>query len=296
MKLLNRVLALEPDNVQVSARLERIARVAHWKRRSRRASGAIAGAALLAGLAWGIVAWRAQPPPLDDASRRTEAQPTAAQSATGSATARAAPAAKPPPTSIANSASPPPRVAPGASAQPLVVSVHVSPYAQRALLDGVEVARGEGRVTFTLAPDAPHRIRIEHACCFPFVKYFAAGEVVPQPLELKERLKPRPARLRVEGDPQARVYVEGKLVGSAGESQRAPLEVPVPPTGDSPYDAPAELRVERAGQPSVRTTLRLRAGADVTFAAPEPEPPAALPAEPAPARQQAPAARPESTR
>jgi serine/threonine-protein kinase len=163
------------------------------------------------------------------------------------------------------------------------------------LLDGVEVARGEGRVTFTLAPDAPHRIRIEHACCFPFVKHFAAGEVVPQPLELKERLKPRPARLRVEGDPQARVYVAGKLVGSAGESQRAPLEVPVPPTGDSPYDAPAELRVERAGHPSVRTTLRLRAGADVTFAAPAPEPPAVLPAEPAPARQQAPAARPENT-
>jgi serine/threonine-protein kinase len=303
MKLLNRVLALEPDNVQVSARLERIALVARWKRRSRRASGAIAGAALLAGLAWGIVAWRAQPP-LDDASGRTEAQPAAAQSATGSGTARAAPtpAATPTPPplpspSTTNSASPPARVAPGASAQPLVVSVHVSPYAQRALLDGVEVARGEGRVTFTLAPDAPHRIRIEHACCFPFVKYFAAGEVVPQPLELKERLKPRPARLRVEGDPQARVYVEGKLVGSAGESQRAPLEVSVPPTGDSPYDAPAELRVERPGHPSVRTTLRLRAGADVTFAAPapEPEPPAAVPAEPAPARQRAPAARPENT-
>jgi serine/threonine-protein kinase len=281
MRLLNHVLALEPDNVQVSARLDRISLVARWKRRARRASGAVAVAALLAGLTWGIVAWRARPPPPDDAVGRAEAQssapPPAAQSTTGSANAGADPAATPTPaprpTSIANSASPPARVVPGASAQPAVVSVHVSPYAQRALLDGVEVARGEGRVTFTLAPDAPHRIRIEHACCFPFVKDFAAGEAVPQPLELKERLKPRPARLRVEGDPQARVYVEGKLAGSAGESQRAPLQVPVPTTGDSPYDAQAELRLERDGHPSVRTTLRLRAGADVTFAAPQPEPP-----------------------
>ena len=300
MRLLNRVLALEPDNVHVSARLDRIALVARWKRRVRRASGAVAVAALLAGLTWGIVAWRVRPPPPDDSVRRTEAQPSApplaGQSATASANTRVDPAATPTPaprsTPIANSAS---RVVPGASAQPVVVSVHVSPYAQRALLDGVEVARGEGRVTFTLAPDAPHRIRIEHACCFPFVKDFAAGEVVPQPLELKERLKPRPARLRVEGDPQARVYVEGKLAGSAGESQRAPLQVPVPPTGDSPYDARAELRLERDGHPSVRTTLRLRAGADVTFAAPQLEPPASLGAEPAPASQRARAPGREST-
>ena len=152
-----------------------------------------------------------------------------------------------------------------------MVAVHVSPYAQRALLDGVEVARGEGRVTFRLTPGAPHRIQIEHACCFPFVKDFAAGEAIPQPLELKERLKARPARLRVEGDAQARVYVDGKFTGTAGDSQRSPLEVPVPTTGDNPYDAQAELRLERDGYPPLRASVRLRAGADVTFAAPRPE-------------------------
>ncbi len=288
MKLLNRVLALEPDNPEVAARLDRIASVARWKRRARRAGGAIAGGAALVFLAWGVLLWRARSPSPNEAPRRPaahDAAPAATRSAPGSATPRTSPTAPPSPPprpgSTASSASPPPKVAPGTNGQPVLVSVHVSPYAQRALLDGVEVARGEGRVTFTLAPGARHRIQIEHACCFPFVKDFAAGEVVPQPLELKERLRPRPARLRVESDPQARVYVDGKLVGSAGESQRAPLEVPVPATGDNPYDAPAELRLERDGYPPVRATLRLRAGADITFAATTPASPATLPAEPA---------------
>ena len=62
----------------------------------------------------------------------------------------------------------------GGYAKRTPLSVYVRPYAQRALLDGVEVARGEGRVVFRLAPGVPHRIQIEHACCFSFVKDFAA--------------------------------------------------------------------------------------------------------------------------
>jgi serine/threonine-protein kinase len=146
------------------------------------------------------------------------------------------------------------------------VAVQVSPYAQRALLDGAEVARGEARVVFGFTPDRPHRIQLEHACCFPWVRDFAAGEAVPP--ELKARLQPRPARLRVEGEPSARVYVNGALAGTAGDSQRAPLEIPVPPTGPSPYEAQAELRVEVEGRPPLRAPLKLRAGADLTFAVP----------------------------
>jgi hypothetical protein len=147
--------------------------------------------------------------------------------------------------------------------------VYVRPYAQRALLDGVEIARGEQRVTFRLTRGVPHRIQVEHACCFPFVRDFAAGEVVPQPLELKVPLRARPARLRVDADPATRIYIDGKLAGSAGESQRAPLEIAVPSTGDTPYEATEELRLELDGRPPIRTTLRLRAGAEVTFAATE---------------------------
>ena len=285
MRLLNRVLALEPDNAQVSARLARIALVARWRRRARRSAIGAAAFAAVAGLAWaGMNALRgtARPPqtgaPRVEAPRRDPAPPPlaveskAAQSAASrppasAPTTAAVPSARPVATPAAVSP-PPPRPRAGAGA---VVAVHVSPYAQRALLDGVEVARGEGRVTFRLTPGAPHRIQIEHACCFPFVKDFAAGEAIPQPLELKERLKARPARLRVEGDAQARVYVDGKFAGTAGDSQRSPLEVPVPTTGDNPYDAQAELRLERDGYPPLRASVRLRAGADVTFAAPRPE-------------------------
>ncbi|HEX9291173.1 MAG TPA: serine/threonine-protein kinase, partial [Anaeromyxobacteraceae bacterium] len=47
MGLLNRVLALDPDNAAVEARLDRISFVARWKRRVRRASGALVALGLL---------------------------------------------------------------------------------------------------------------------------------------------------------------------------------------------------------------------------------------------------------
>jgi len=160
---------------------------------------------------------------------------------------------------------------------PAEVVAVVRPYAQRALLDGVEIAHGEQRVSFALAPGRPHRLQIEHACCFPFVREFAATEPVPQPLELKVPLAPRPARLHVDGDPATRVFVDGRAVGTAEASQRAAIEVPVPATGDTPYEAQVELRLERDGALPVQTAMRLRAGTEVTFAAP-PREPAPVPA------------------
>jgi tRNA A-37 threonylcarbamoyl transferase component Bud32 len=316
MRLLNRVLALEPDNAQVTARLARITLAARWKRRARRAGIAVVGCTALASLAWASMsALRAPPtPPAAEASLRpgapppgAAAPPRGAPSKSPERPARTAPTPGPsalgtPPRLAAAApagAAAPARASAGASA---IVAVHVSPYAQRALLDGVEVARGEGRVTFRLTPGAPHRIQIEHACCFPFIKDFSAGEAIPQPLELKERLKARPARLRVEGDPMARVYVDGRLAGKAGDSQRAPLEVPVPATGENPYDAPAEMRLERDGYLPVRATVRLRAGADVTFAASGRELPVPGPAAPVSATPPSPeestelAPAPETTR
>jgi serine/threonine-protein kinase len=171
--------------------------------------------------------------------------------------------------------------------------MHVRPYAQRALLDGVEIARGEQRVSFRLTPGVAHRIQVEHACCFPFVREFKADDPVPQPLEIKVPLRARPARLRVEADPATRVYVDGKLLGTAGDSQRAPLEVAVPHTGETPYEANAELALDLDGRSPIRTTLRLRAGAEVTFAATQPPPslpPAAEPADPPSTAAEAPAA------
>jgi serine/threonine-protein kinase len=271
MRLLDRVLALQPGDAQVAARLERIARATRRQRLARRAAGATAAAALAVAALWLALALRGRTPPPAPTALAPEPPVRAAPGAPAAVAPPAppsepvaAPAAATPPRQ-AHPAAPQPAQAPTRRAAPRVVSIHVSPYAQRALLDGVEVARGEGRVRFTLLPGAPHRIRIEHECCFPFEKRFEDGEAVPA--ELKERLKPRPARLRVDADPATRIYVDGRLVGTAGDSQRAALDVPVPATGDSPYEATAELRLEADGRPPILTTLRLRAGGELTFAA-----------------------------
>jgi serine/threonine-protein kinase len=149
------------------------------------------------------------------------------------------------------------------------LAVYVRPYAQRALLDGVEVARGEQLVHFDLTP-GPHVIQIEHSCCTTFVKRITAEEAAQQP-ELRIPLEPRPARLRVEGDPATQVFVDGRLVGTAGESQRAPLAIPVPPSGENPYEGPARIDLELAGATTRTIQLKLRAGGEVTVAAPPPE-------------------------
>jgi serine/threonine-protein kinase len=151
------------------------------------------------------------------------------------------------------------------------VAFLVRPYAQRATVDGVEVASGMQRVVVSLAPGKAHRLEIFHSCCTPFVREFAADEVIPQPLEIKVPLQPRPALLRVQADPAAQIFVDGKLVGTAGESQRAPIPVPVPPDGENPYEGDAEIRIEAPGRPTFATTARIRAGADLTVAASEAE-------------------------
>jgi serine/threonine-protein kinase len=164
------------------------------------------------------------------------------------------------------------RVTPGGTrrdAAPATLAVHVRPYAQRALLDGAEVARGEQLVRFTLTPGRTHVIQIEHACCAPYVREITAEEALKAG-ELRVPLEPRPARLRVEGDPATRVYVDGRFVGTAGDSQRAPFTVAVP-AGDSPYEGPAKIGLEVAGVPPRDVQVKLRAGGEVIVAAPTSE-------------------------
>jgi tRNA A-37 threonylcarbamoyl transferase component Bud32 len=279
MKLLDGVLALDPADERVAARLARITSRSRWRRRARRALASAGVLAALLALGW----WAG-------VRRPVQTTPTATTNPT--TTADATRRAKPVP---APSANPHQRPGPGReapatafSARPdarghksaprlpsphavALVAIHVRPYAQRALLDGVEVARGEQRVTFRLAQGAPHRIQVEHACCYPFIRDFDASQPIPQPLELKVPLRARPALLRVEAEPDARVLVDGHFVGTAGESQRAPLEVILPANGDSPYEATAQLSLERRGRAPVHATLKLRAGTELTFAAPQTE-------------------------
>jgi serine/threonine-protein kinase len=150
--------------------------------------------------------------------------------------------------------------------------VHVRPYAQRALLDGVEVARGEQIVRFVLVPGRAHTIQIEHACCTTYVREITSDEAL-RVGELRVPLQPRPARLRVDGDPATRVYVDGRFLGTAGDSQRAPFPVPIPSGAESPYEAPAHIGLEAAGLPPRDVQVKLRAGGEVVVAAPAAEGP-----------------------
>jgi serine/threonine-protein kinase len=143
----------------------------------------------------------------------------------------------------------------------------VRPYAQRALLDGVEIARGEQVVRYAIAPGKPHVIQIEHACCEPFVRQITADEAA-RAGELRVPLEPRPARLRVDGDPATRVSVGGRPLGTAGESQRAPLRVPIPPGGENPYEGSARVVLELAGKPAREVRVTLRAGAEIIVPGP----------------------------
>jgi serine/threonine-protein kinase len=77
----------------------------------------------------------------------------------------------------------------------------------------------------------------------------------------------------VEGDPATRVFVDGKPYGTAGDSQRAPFAVPLQADADNPYEAAARIGLELAGGVSREIQVRLRAGGEVTVAAPESEVP-----------------------
>jgi len=274
----DRVLGLDPENALVRVKLARLSRRRRWRRALAWGAGALAAVGAVAG---GVVLSRSHPPgPAPEAVAPAPSGPVAAAPAAAGPAAPGTPAEAPPsldPLPEASQASRPP----GHLAS---LAVHVRPYAQRALLDGVEVARGEQIVRFALTPGKTHLVQIEHACCTPFVRQITAEEAARLG-ELRVPLEPRPARLRVDGEGATKVYVEGRLLGTAGDSQRAPLAVPIPPGGTTPYEATAQLGLELAGGAlrEVRVTLRAGAetivpgpGADTGFG-PEPAPPEAEP-------------------
>jgi serine/threonine-protein kinase len=148
----------------------------------------------------------------------------------------------------------------------------VRPYAERALLDGVEVARGQQRLDLELEPGIAHVLRVEHVCCTPFTTTIPAPRPGQKIAPLKVPLEARPALLRVEGEPEAVVFLDGNPLGKAGDSASAPFAIPVPSSGERPYEAEGDLRLERKGAQPYTTRIRLRAGKEVTVAAPNLEP------------------------
>jgi len=278
------VLALEPGHPAVLAHLAGIGRRAQ-RRRALRIVAALAAVLLLGAI--GLVAADrppSGPAPASDAppapaavgpgatagpspvesggAEVSSVSPGAAVTAIGSTTGASASEPRALPSGPATRAGP---AASRASAPAAELAVQVRPYADRALLDGVEVGRGEQRVLFRIGPGI-HRMRIEHPCCDAYEREIDAAEATSLS-EIKVPLSPRPARLRVDGDPDTRVWLDGKLLGTAAESQRDPFRVPVPAGADNPYEAEAELRLDVPGQGSAAARVRVRAGQDITVPA-----------------------------
>ena len=264
----NRVLALEPENTAVLKKLGRLTR----RRRARRLAAWAGGAVLACGalaLAGSALLGRV-PAPAPQAAMAPA--PAVGESPAPSPATESAPEpgpAAPQHGAAASPSSAPARAAapaqPGGPSAPL--SIHVRPYAQRAFLDGAEVSRDE-QVVHVAVPPGPHLLRIEHACCTPFVREITGAEVAAAG-ELRIPLEPRPARLRVDGDPATRVFVEGQPAGSAGDSQRAPIAVPVPAGGESPYEGTSRIRLELAGAAPTEVQVKIRAGESFTVAGPQ---------------------------
>jgi eukaryotic-like serine/threonine-protein kinase len=257
----NRVLALEPENTRVLEHLARLARRARLRRLARMSAVGL-GTFLLLACAAALLA-RLGPSPESGGSETSRQAPPAESAPSFGPATSPADAAVDATTSSATLASPPaspstPARRPNAS--PVELAVQVRPYAQRALIDGVEVARGQQRVLFELSPGS-HTLRLEHECCAPYERVIDA-----RLSELRASLEPKPARLRVDGDPATRIYLGGLFLGTAGDSQRAPIPVPVPAGAENPYEGQVELRLQAEGQEPRLVPVRVRAGGDITVA------------------------------
>jgi serine/threonine-protein kinase len=264
-----RILALAPEDAEARRRLDALTDRARRRLLLLALGGAAAVLALV--VATSLLILRRPPPaPLTETAPPAEAIAStgSAPESIASAPAPALPGATEREPRQPRSPAPPP--APGARTGPAAsLSIHVRPYAQRALLDNVEVASGVQVVRFVVTPDHPHLIQIEHPCCFPFVKPVTAEEAARMG-ELRVPLEPRPARLRVEGPAATRVLIDGKLLGTAGESQRTPIEVALP-RGESPYEGSVLVELVPPGAPPRAVSIKLKAGADVVVAVPQEE-------------------------
>jgi serine/threonine-protein kinase len=260
----NRVLALEPANEAILRKLARLTRRRRTRRLATWAAGALGAASGIALLAWAllraapgpapVVVTATPPPPAVAPPPRTVAPPSPARPG---ATVRSAATRTPRQARVRQ-----------AGATPSPLSIHVRPYAQRALLDGVEVSHDEQVVRVAIAPGRTHELRIEHPCCAPFVRKITAEEAA-KARELRVPLEPRPARLRVEGDPATRVFVDGVAAGTAGDSQRSPIPIRLPRGGTSAYEGTSRVRLELAGAPPSDVQVKVRAGESVTVAGPQ---------------------------
>lgn len=275
------VLAVDPRNSTVERRLSELQRRTRLR---RMAVGAGVAAAVIVTALLGWKAWRGSVPSGPVApvvvvapAPSSGEPPASAPAAPTAPSAQEAPAVQP---AVATAPAPPARSSPRTAAAalpapgraatgatvgpgaPVPLVVHVRPYAARALLDGTEVARGEQRVVFAIGPGT-HRLRVEHPCCTPYER--SVDPATARSLgELKVPLEPRPALLRVSGPAATSVYLAGRLLGTAEDSQRDPFRVPVPADPANPYEGQVEVTLAVPGRSPAVVPLKVRAGQEIT--------------------------------
>ncbi len=194
-------------------------------------------------------------------------EPTAAATpvAPASVGAIAAPAS-PAPALARDPPAPAPPVAARKVPAPVPFTVHVRPYAQRALLDGVEVATDEQRVVFSLGPGA-HRLRIEHPCCEPFEREIDAGDPRRASGSSRSRWSLGPPASASPATPPPASSSTGGSSGRPPTRSASPSGFASPPTGANPYEGEVNLRLEAPGRRPAGATVRVRAGQEITVPA-----------------------------
>ena len=270
------VLAIEPRHPAVLARLAEVARSDRRRRLLRRGAVGL-GVLVVAVLAvMGIAripesvpvaaggpapALTAQPGPAAAAPAvQPEGRPVAEPAVGASATA---------PVALAPARVPvdPSRPAPARKGPaPVSFTVHVRPYAQRALLDGVEVAAR--RATGGLLAHAGRRTA--SASSTPAASRTIARSTPPRRSGSASSRSPwcrarRPCA-SAGSRPPASTWTEGSWV-RPGDSQREPFRIRMPSDGPNPYEGEVGLRLEAPGGRAASATVRVRAGQEISVPA-----------------------------
>ncbi len=260
-----RVLALDPQNAPVRARLSQVRKRARLRRRLLETLAVVA----IGGLGFSLFQHWPWAPEVIVATPVLSAAVHLAEN----------PSPTPPPALTSTPAKPdpdtPPQVvhavsrAPASHATPspaVLVPFELKPrtYAhfwldERDLGDSLPKYVGQAKA-------GPHHLRAEHPCCAPLVKTIELE--VGKPNHFPIELVPLPASVIITSAPGAQVLLDGKPAGTAEASQRTPIQVPMIVDGRPVMERQIVLRVEKDGHRSEESTQRLHAHTRYDFELP----------------------------
>ena len=150
------------------------------------------------------------------------------------------------------------------------VTIRSNPYFEQLLIDGQLVAEADAanRYGFVYRGELPageHRVLLRNRACVEEEKKLVVPAEPRSGAELNfgYKLQYKPALLVVDSAmPEAAVFVDGDFKGTAGESRREPILVPIP-GGQRSGRLKVELRLSHPRAGEVRRQVLLKAGQQV---------------------------------